>query len=127
MKIRIKDQSIRFRLTQSEVKTFKETGKINAQTHFSQATFGYQLIRSKDLEKVQVSFQENIIKVQVPIAIATEWTDTNLVGFEENMKVDENKTLKILVEKDFQCLEQRPNEDESDNYPNPLSRVTSDE
>jgi hypothetical protein len=44
-----------------------------------------------------------------------EWEDTDKVGFEETAG-----TIYLLVEKDFKCLDNVA-EDQSDNYPNPLS------
>ncbi|WP_375587860.1 DUF7009 family protein [Flagellimonas aurea] len=42
MKIRIKGNSIRFRLTQSEVKQLSETGSIIETTEFGPSKFQYQ-------------------------------------------------------------------------------------
>jgi len=53
----------------------------------------------------------------MPEAMADEWLVTDRVGFEyyEN-------GLSLLIEKDFKCLDNVA-EDQSDNYPNPLSMV----
>jgi len=115
MKIRIKDHSIRFRLNQSEVKEFKETGKIQAQTAFPNNTFYYTL-QKETLPHLKATFQDNNIQINIPTNIANDWTDTDNVGFTENILVKDNLYLNILVEKDFKCLEIRIGEDESDNY-----------
>ena len=53
--------------------------------------------------------------MQVPEAIALDWCDTERVGFEGVAG-----EVKVLVEKDWQCLAPR-DEDESDAYPHPKS------
>ncbi len=54
----------------------------------------------------------------VPSALTNGWPQNNVVGFEANMPLDENKSLYLLLEKDFVCLD-HTNEDQSDNYENP--------
>jgi len=49
----------------------------------------------------------------MPKSYVEEWVNTDRVTFEET----HNKIL-ILLEKDFVCID-RPEEDQSDNYPNP--------
>lgn len=115
MKIRIKDNSIRFRLTQGDVKEFKETGKVQATTAFLNNTFYYTLEKTT-LPNLQATFQDNNIQINIPINIADNWTNTDNIGFTENILIKDNLYLKILVEKDLKCLEPRVGEDESDNY-----------
>ncbi len=55
----------------------------------------------------------------LPKALAKTWVETEEVGFEANQPLENGESLYILVEKDFQCLTARPNEDESDNYAHP--------
>ncbi len=50
----------------------------------------------------------------MPAVMANEWANTARVGFENN-----EGEIYLLVEKDFVCLD-TVNEDQSDNYPNPL-------
>jgi len=50
----------------------------------------------------------------MPAAMVHEWVETEKVGFEYT-----DSHLYLLVEKDFQCLDNVA-EDQSDNYPNPL-------
>lgn len=53
----------------------------------------------------------------VPAFMAEEWVTTDCVGYE---KCD--GPLYLLIEKDFKCLDNVA-EDQSDNYPNPLSKM----
>lgn len=115
MKLRIRDNSIRLRLTKSEVAEFAEKGLVGSKTEFSNNNILIYALKSSDLVKnIQANFDNGRIEVVVPKEIAEKWTSTDEVGFSS-----EDETLKILVEKDFACLAERPNEDESDNFPHP--------
>jgi hypothetical protein len=50
--------------------------------------------------------------------MASNWDANDKVGFENTVSLKNGKTLHLLLEKDFTCLDDR-GEDESDNYPNP--------
>ena len=45
-----------------------------------------------------------------------------LVGMQKIISVGEEIDLSILIEKDFKCLTDRPNEDESDLFENPINK-----
>lgn len=123
MKIRIKDNSIRLRLTQTEVTRFGEKGIIISSTRFGPGNqFEYALQASTDTEAIYGSFDHNRITVHVPAELAKQWTTSQEVGFEAVMDNDTESGLYLLVEKDFACLMPRTHEDESDNFPNPQAR-----
>ncbi|WP_318309337.1 DUF7009 family protein [Flagellimonas crocea] len=118
MKIRIKGNSIRFRLTQSEVKQLYETGSIMETTEFGPSKFQYQAKLMPSIKNLGASYSNNIILMMVPETDGKNWFHDNTVGFEHEMELPEGKKLHLLLEKDFTCLENRA-EDQSDNYPNP--------
>ena len=122
MKIRIRDNSIRLRLTQKEVARFAEHGLVLATTQFGMGMqFTYALQASSDTEEISARYERNRITIHVPKTIANHWTSTEEVGFEAQMRNDTEEGLYLLVEKDFACMMPRAHEDESDNYPNPLA------
>jgi hypothetical protein len=112
MKIRIKGNSLRYRLTKTDVSQFMEKGYFEEITHFGETVFTYALMRSNG-EKLAADFRDNKITLFIPGTMADEWAGTDRVGFE-----DCNAPLYLLVEKDFKCLDNVA-EDQSDNYPNP--------
>ncbi|WP_241244370.1 DUF7009 family protein [Flagellimonas marinaquae] len=118
MKIRIKGNSIRFRLTQSEVKQLSETGSIRETTEFGSNTFHYQVKLTPSIKNLEASYSHDEIVMTVPEADGKNWFHENTVGFEHEMTLPKGKKLHLLLEKDFTCLENRA-EDQSDNYPNP--------
>lgn len=118
MKIRIKGNSVRFRLTKPEVEKFDKEGYIEERTEFGASVLVYAIQKS-DEANVTASFENGKVTLLVPNAIAEEWTETEQVGFDRNMVLGENRELYLLVEKDFKCLDET-SEDQSDNYDNPL-------
>jgi hypothetical protein len=116
MKIRIKGNSIRYRLTKTEVACFTKDNYLEEAIDFGSQRLTYALQRSFAGE-LTAEFANNKITLYVPDSIAEEWTTTDKVGFESS-----NNVLNILVEKDFQCLD-NVEEDQSDNYPNPNTLI----
>ncbi len=118
MKIRIKDDSVRFRLTKSEVKALGEEGRVEALTHFGTAVFGYVVVLDADATQLHAEFKYQKIILFLPEKLGKNWFDEDRVGFEHFQKINHNQTLHLLLEKDFTCLD-NTTEDQSDNYPNP--------
>jgi len=116
MKIRISNNSLRYRLTRSEVERFAHEGVITETVQIGDDELTYILERSTG-HKLMVSFKNNTIKLSVPQSTADNWTNTERVGFDN--KPDTG--LYLLVEKDFKCLD-NVEEDQSDNYENPLAK-----
>ncbi len=122
MKIRIRGNFVRFRLTQSEVLQLKNEGQVREQTCFGPGegqVFAYVLESDPQLQQMSASFSNNTIRMALPLQEAQNWYDSNQVGFEREMEVMPGQMLKLLLEKDFACLDDT-DEDQSDNYPNPL-------
>jgi hypothetical protein len=114
MKIRIKSNSIRYRLTRSDVADLLETGHLEDRADFGEQALIYSIQQTDD-DHLSASFNNNIIKLFMPKSMVIELANTDKVGFENN-----NKELYLLVEKDFTCLDNVA-EDQRDNYPNPLA------
>ena len=117
MKIRIKENSVRFRLTPTEVKRFCEEGYIQKATQFSTTTFVYG-VKTAPIETLQVDFNDNTITLNVPESFAKDWHDNDLVGLEHDVDLSDGTKFFLLLEKDFACLD-NTHEDQSDKYPNP--------
>jgi archaellum component FlaG (FlaF/FlaG flagellin family) len=117
MKLRIKGNSVRLRLMQSEVATFQKTGKVSEMIDFGTNTLVYQIQKTEN-DTIKATFENQTITVFIPNEIGQSWANSNQIGIEATLSL-EGKVLKILVEKDFKCLTDRPSEDESDAYPHP--------
>jgi hypothetical protein len=119
MKIRIKGNSIRYRLTKTEIDNFGKIGYLEERTEFPDGNFfHYRLEKKSGIENLEASFANNRICIYVPGKIADNWTTTDIVGYDYKMIMGNRKELLLSVEKDFMCLD-HPFEDQRDNYPNP--------
>lgn len=124
MKLRVKGNTIRLRLTQGEVDAFRDSGRVSERVDFTgqgSVAFEYRLERCSGSNRLDAEFTENTLTVKVPADLAGKWTSTNLIGFDNKESEEVLPALYILVEKDFQCLHKRPHEDESDHFPNPMA------
>jgi hypothetical protein len=114
MKIRIKGNSLRYRLTKSDINNLAKQGYLAEHTHFGEQRLTYAL-QSKVGGALSAIFENNEITVFMDKEMVKEWALTERIGFEYD-----SDGLFILLEKDFTCLDNVA-EDQSDNYPNPLS------
>ncbi len=122
MKLRIKGNSIRFRLTQSEVEELGKRGQIEDTIEFGSPInekLIYALVLSGKGAEIAAKYDSGKIAVIIPQKIAGEWIKSDRTGIGGEQILGEDKSLKILIEKDFACLSERAGEDESDNFPNP--------
>ncbi len=117
MKIRIKGDTIRFRLTKTEVETLCTKGYVEEITHFGEQVFKYAL-QSKKIPFMEASYKDHTILISISDKKIKGWDVNETVGFETSLSVDADTSLDLLIEKDFVCLDERI-EDQSDNYPNP--------
>lgn len=118
MKIRILGNSVRFRLTRTEVNTLCTKGYIENKTKFNTDVFTYAIRLVADSKKLDAQFRDNTITLNLPQSLGSNWHLTERVGFSETIDIEDNGGLSLLLEKDFTCLDERQ-EDQSDNYPNP--------
>lgn len=118
MKIRIKGDSIRIRLTQSEVQTLSEKGMIMDTTNFETSQFRYGVTLNNAIDNLKASFSDHTIMLEMPELEGRNWYSNDIITFDHTVKNTKGNELYLLLEKDFTCLDNTV-EDQSDNYPNP--------
>ena len=123
MKLRIRGNSIRLRLTKTEIVQFANTGRVEevVEFGFSQTALRYQLYTTTNADVIRAKFEDNCLSILVPKPDAENWINSEKAGIETRQPLDENRYLRILLEKDFACLTDRADEDETDAFPNPLA------
>jgi hypothetical protein len=121
MKIRIKGNSIRMRLTRSEVESFGKEGYLEERTEFGDKIFIYALAVKTSGNELSATFAGEKITMYVPVQMVSEWTTTDKVGYDNVMAVGDGKSLSLLLEKDFKCIDDNVLENQDDNYENPLT------
>jgi hypothetical protein len=117
MKIRIQGNSVRFRLSKSEVEQLGIKGFVEEKTNFPQGKFSYSVRQDADNSMLSASFEQGSITLHVPSTFASGWAGNNIVGLDTSVPMGD-QSLYLLLEKDFKCLD-HASEDQSDNYENP--------
>jgi hypothetical protein len=137
MKIRIKGNSLRLRLLRGEVSRFGESGRLSETIQFGalpQEQLTYTLAVSRDAKTISAQFTNNQITVTIPESTARNWVETEQVTLESSQSVENGiqdgemqngasqNTLKILIEKDFVCLDRKNDPDNLDAFPHPTGK-----
>jgi hypothetical protein len=119
VKLRIKGDSLRLRLTQGEMRALAERGEVEDRINFpGGATLRYRLRVDDKNTNISVSYSSNLIDILVPESLSRRWCDTDLVTLSASQAIAAGE-LRIFLEKDWACLAPREGEDESDNFPHP--------
>ena len=103
MKIRIKGNAVRFRLSKSEVATFAEEGFVEEASEFSNNILKYAVI-STDNKTMAADFTNGSIIMYVPKHLLEIWAATNEVSIVYDLPVSNGNFLHLLLEKDFKCI-----------------------
>lgn len=120
MKLRIRDNSVRLRLTRGEVDTLRDQGLVRSRTGFPGGReFQYVLESSPASVSPGAFLSENVMTVLLPETAVLAWAATEQVSILGEQLLEDGETVSILVEKDFACLAPREGEDEADMYPHP--------
>jgi hypothetical protein len=120
MKLRIKGDSLRFRLSQGEVQQLGERGSVEDRVRFGGgAALVYRLRRDASAADIGATYANGTVEVRVPDRSALEWCNSDEVTLASFQPTATDAELRIVVEKDFACLTAREGEDESDNFANP--------
>lgn len=114
MKVRLKDDSLRFRLTRTEVAQLGAGTMVSSQTRLNALqSLNFRLIPS-ELAEVEVHTEQLTISVRLLADAAHNWATTDQVSL-----VDELAGLAVLIEKDFACLSPREGGDDDDCFVHP--------
>jgi hypothetical protein len=120
MKLRIRGNSIRMRVSQGELREIAERGSVRETIEFGHGVgLTYALESDGSVREPIARYARNVIAVVLPAAAVQRWAASDEVAIEAEQALEGGESLRILVEKDFACLQPRPREDESDLFPNP--------
>ena len=123
MKLRIKGNSIRLRVSRSDLAKLAESGAIQDEVHFSdhpRDAWIYSIVQSQALSAPTVEFEERQVMVVVGDEDVRMWLGTDEVGIYFSIDIGVHGVLDVALEKDFACLD-RSDEENSDTFPNPLA------
>jgi hypothetical protein len=114
MKLRLHGNSLRLRLTPSEVARLRDRGTVEESASFRSGSLAYRIQSRAGIEPLHADFSGGAITVLIPTETARAWTAGDEVGL-----YAQDGALGIAIEKDFRCLTRA--EEEPDVYPHPAA------
>ncbi len=117
MKLRIKGNTLRLRLSQSEVALLADGKAVEESTSF---TLMHKLVVRMEpwlLNTIEAKLEGSTITIFCSKEQVSTWANSDQVGIEAAQDNHTASPLHIFIEKDFACLS--PRTDEHDNFPNP--------
>lgn len=123
MKLRIRGNTLRLRLTQSEVARLDADGRVEDAVVFAPGVELHYAIEARDgVDAPRADFDAGRLRLAVPHAAARRWITSDEAGIEAEQPNGSREPLRIVIEKDFACLH-RESED-ADAFANPLGGRT---
>jgi hypothetical protein len=122
MKLRIRGNSIRLRLGRSEARRLADEGIVEESTVFGPSRaerFTYAIVATSEPSVVSASFADGRIEIRVPSEMVHQWTSTDQVGMDAHQSTADEDGLRILIEKDFECVDAPNGQSREDAFPNP--------
>jgi uncharacterized protein DUF7009 len=126
MKLRIKGNALRLRVSRSEVARLLAGDGLEETIHFASepvARFTYALQAEQSLSRPTVRYTETRVAILLPADQKHAWGTTDQVSIAEEINLGNLGSLAILIEKDFACLDRNEEENE-DAFPNPNAGKT---
>ena len=122
MKLRISHNSLRLRLTRSDVERLRQAGVVEESTLLGGAIpFAYRLSVDPQLREIRTGRYPHGIQVRLPEDMALAWSASERVRISGVEVHPGGRSTTVLIEKDFTCLKPRPAEDDKDAFPNPAA------
>jgi hypothetical protein len=115
MKLRLHSNSVRLRLSQSEVEALGAIGRVEECIQFTPDRALRYSIESAEVAEPSAALERDAIRIRLPRAEVKQWIESNQTGMESGQG-----RLHLLIEKDFKCIH-RDGPDDADSFPNPLA------
>lgn len=123
MKLRIKGNSLRLRITRPELDRLMSEGRVEETISFApddRSRLTYSLEHTATTAFPVVRFIPPSLEVRIPTLQAQKWSLGEDVGIHATIDLGPKGSLELLLEKDFACL--HGSEDENkDAFPNPYA------
>lgn len=118
MKLRVLGNSIRLRLSQSDLTALLDSGAVEENVVFPAGPVLTYRLESSEADDAEADFSDGRVVVRFPALDIERWAQPEQVTMRAELSLGDGQ-LELLVEKDFRCLSPREGEDDSDLFPNP--------
>ena len=122
MKLRIRGNSVRLRLDRKDLGELLQAGRVDDSVRFGPGqTFTYSIVMgSAESDRPRIDYIAGNLIITINHDDIRAWHGSDRVGFDHQQPV-EGGAVRVMVEKDFACLD-RPAGEEPDDawaFPNP--------
>ncbi len=120
MKLRIKGNSLRLRLTPSELAGLLQSGRVEETIYFApvqSASLTYAVEHNPQASGLSIRYLPENVTIVVPSAEVERWAGSSEVGIYDTLGSDLHP-LEVSIEKDFACLD-KDDAENADTFPNP--------
>jgi hypothetical protein len=120
MKLRIKGNSLRLRVSPSEMCRLMETGRVEETIYFGDQEdekLTYALEHNSKSTEMTLRYRAQEVTVLIPTTEVEMWKEGDQVGMYGEIGTG-HRRMELVVEKDFACLDKGEEENE-DTFPNP--------
>jgi hypothetical protein len=120
MKLRLKGNSVRVRLDRRDIEGLIDRGRVDDSVRFGPGlAFSYAVeMGPAARERPKASYTDGRLTVRIDPEDAEEWLAGDRVGFDHEQVVD-GGVVRVLLEKDFACIDRPAGEEADDAFPNP--------
>jgi len=126
MKLRINNNSLRLRLSRTDVERLMQDGVVEESTLLGGAIpFAYRLVVDAQVSEIRTGRYAQGIQVWIPKDIVLMWTSSEQVGVSAIETHSGGRETTVLIEKDFTCLNPRQGQDDQDTFPNPAVNLNA--
>ena len=128
MKLRIRGNSVRVRLGESEVARLASEGRVEETTPFAAAP-GQQLTyvvsaSTRLARQISAAIRGQTISIEIPEVLCRTWAASNQVSLHAEQPIEKTEARSPSSwKRTSSAFEPRHDEDESDAFPNPAGRV----
>jgi hypothetical protein len=120
MKLRIRANTLRLRITRPELDTLAGGGRVLERVQFAGgAELKYELGVEANTSAIAATFRDNLIRVTIPAKDFRQWQREDQVSMKATQAAGSAAELSILIEKDFPCETVREGEDDSNAFRKP--------
>jgi len=118
MKLRIRGNSIRLRLSQTDLSMLLNGGVVEDSVAFPAGPVLTYRLETSSGESAAAEYASDRVAIRFPAGEIEAWAQPEEVALRAELPAGDG-LLELLLEKDFRCLSPRVGEDDADLFPNP--------
>ncbi len=115
MKLRMHSNSVRLRLSRSEVDALNQNGHVEECIQFSPDRTLWYSVECAEIPAPSATLEGSVIQVKLPRGEVQRWAESDQTGIEATQG-----PLRLFIEKDFKCIH-RDSPEDADSFPSPLA------